>query len=73
MGPGLGGGASAHVRSWGSQMPRRIKSLSPLGMSQIVGPVSPGPSAGLLCSPTFNILTVKGKRKNQVALKKLAL
>lgn len=56
-----------------SQMPKRIKSLSPSGMSQIVGPLSPGLSAGLLCFPTFNILTVKGKRKNQVALKKLAL
>lgn len=54
-------------------MPRRIKSLSPSGMSQMVGPLSSGPSAGLLCSPTFNSLTVKGKRKNQVALKKLAL
>lgn len=51
-------------------MPRRIKSLSPSGMSQMVGPLSSGPSAGLLCSPTFNILIVKGKRKNQVALKK---
>lgn len=56
-----------------SQMPKRIKSISPSGMSQIVGPLSPGPSAGLLCSPIFNILTVKEKRKNQVAMKKLAL